>query len=138
MKLNMNVQKTVALWGREYKKGMTAYLILLFLRKERLYGYQLTALLTDLMNHRILFKENAIYTALKQLHKKGFVTCEWRKSEKGPKRKYYTITDSGKQILEVFTENYIAPMLNGLSSLVLGQAGFQNEKIGGNNDRENT
>ena len=138
MKLKKNVQKTVNLWEREYKKGLTAYMILLFLQKECLYGYQLTTLLTDLMNRQILFKDNAIYSVLKQLYKKEFVTCEWRKSEKGPKRKYYTITESGKQLLEVFTQNYIAPMLNGLQSLIPEQASFGNKDIGGENDRENS
>ncbi len=123
MKLKKNVQKTMVVWQREYKKGLTAYMILLLLKDDSLYGYQLTTMMTELMCNRVVFKENAIYSILKQLHKKEFVSYEWKNSTKGPKRKYYQITDSGNQLIETFTNEYVTPMLNGLGSLVATKIG---------------
>ncbi len=128
MALKKNVQKTMTVWQREYKRGLTAYIILLLLKDDSLYGYQLTAHMTELMDNRIVFKENAIYNILKQLYKKEFVSYEWKKSTKGPKRKYYRITEAGNELIEAFTTDYVTPMLKGLGSLIELKIGV----IGGN------
>ncbi len=122
MGLDKNVQKTISIWKREYKKGLTSYMILLLLRNERLYGYQLCSQLTELMDEKIVFKENAIYGILKQMTKREFVSFEWQDSTKGPKRKYYNITATGLQLIDLFTKEYVNPMLKGLSSLVQEKA----------------
>ena len=131
MKLKKNVQKTMNVWQREYKKGLTAYIILLLLKNDCLYGYQLTSMMTELMDNHIVFKENAIYSILKQLNKKEFVSYEWKKSTKGPKRKYYRIADSGDQLIAAFTADYVMPMLSGLGALVETKIGNEKNEEGG-------
>ncbi|MEA1973768.1 MAG: PadR family transcriptional regulator, partial [Candidatus Cloacimonadota bacterium] len=114
IKLRKDVYKTISLWEREYKKGFTAYMILLFLLKEKKYGYQITTDLCNMTNNKVLFKESAVYQILKKLRKKKFVVSEWAKSKKGPNRKYYRITKSGKELVKDFSKEFIIPINKGM------------------------
>ena len=47
MKPNDNVQKTLKLWDKEYKKGFTSYMVLVLLKDRSMYGYELKATLEN-------------------------------------------------------------------------------------------
>ena len=47
-----------------------------------------------------------MYPVLTRLDKNGYISCRKAKSPLGPVRKYYSITDSGKDYLSGFKENY--------------------------------
>lgn len=42
--------------------------------------------------------EGTIYPLLSRLQKDGLLRHEWRESEQGPPRKYYEITDFGREV----------------------------------------
>ncbi|MDE6297439.1 MAG: PadR family transcriptional regulator, partial [Muribaculaceae bacterium] len=48
--------------------------------------------------------EGTLYTLLNRLRKEGKLTYEWEESPKGPPRKYYSLTDEGKEILGFMSE----------------------------------
>ena len=50
--------------------------------------------------------ESTFYPVLTRLDKNGFISCRKAKSPLGPIRKYYTITDTGRERLEGFKQNY--------------------------------
>lgn len=75
--------------------------ILLFLLEKPGYG---NALLNEMNGKmpRNFADGPAVYRALNELEKNGFVTSSWDASSAGAAKKYYTITDSGKERLEEF------------------------------------
>ena len=81
-------------------KGLLEGCILQIIRKEESYGYAITEALqsfgfTDL-------NEGSVYPVLIRLEKKGMITGESRKSDLGPKRKYFQISSLGREYLEDF------------------------------------
>ncbi|MEA2103140.1 MAG: PadR family transcriptional regulator [Candidatus Cloacimonadota bacterium] len=118
MKLRKDLEKTVLLWKKEYKKGFTSFMILLLLKEHSMYGYEIKQQLGELTGEQVQFQDSAVYHILKRMNKKEFVTFEWRKSTKGPKRKYYVITNTGKQLVKIFAVEYIRPMSNALNTLM--------------------
>lgn len=44
--------------------------------------------------------EGTLYTALKRMEKKKWVTVYWSDSDTGGRRKYYTLTGEGKRELQ--------------------------------------
>ncbi len=118
MKLYKNVEKTLDSWDKEFKKGLTSYMILLLLRNGKMYGYEIKQQLCHSTEDKLDFNESAIYQILKKLQSKGFIDSEWGVAEKGPKRKYYSITKSGLQLVSVFTRNFIIPMRKSLETIM--------------------
>jgi len=116
--LSKNIKKTLKLWNKEYKKGFFSYIILLLLKARSMYGFEICNQLLEITKKKVSFQESGIYHILKKLNEKKFITAEWKESNLGPKRKYYNITDSGIQLLKIFTENYIVPINNAVSKLI--------------------
>ena len=113
-----HVDKMLKSWGKEYKKGFTGYFILLFLKERAMYGFEITKELTEMIESRMPFQESGIYQILKKLQANGMVSMEWQKSSKGPQRKYYKIEPPGEQLLELFTINYVLPIVNIASQMI--------------------
>lgn len=81
-------------------KGLLEGCILAIISEEETYGYNITARLntygfTDL-------SEGSVYPVLIRLQKKGLVKSELRKSDVGPKRKYFMMTPPGQEYLKQF------------------------------------
>lgn len=87
-------------------KGTLEGCILKTLSNEPMYAYGAIEYLrnkgfTDLA-------EGTIYPLLLRLEKQGLICSELRDSAVGPKRKYYLITDVGRQYLNEFEHEYRA------------------------------
>lgn len=54
----------------------------------------------------LLVKEGTLYPLLIRLKNDGLVDYIWREGVKGPPRKYFTITESGKQFLAELTGSW--------------------------------
>lgn len=118
MNSSKNVEKTLKQWDKEYKKSFTSYVILLFLKTETLYGYEIKNKLEELTSNAISFQDSGIYQILKKLNSKKLVTSEKITSKKGPVRKYYSITDAGLQLIELYTTHYVLPINKALDDLI--------------------
>ena len=118
MNVAENVEKMLKNWGKEYKKGLMGYFILLFLKDRSMYGFEINKQLVEMTQAKMTFQESGIYQILKNLQGNGMVSTEWKESTKGPKRKYYNIAEPGEQLLELFTKDYILPIINTSFKLV--------------------
>ena len=76
----------------QFKKGVLELLVLSLLYKKDFYGYELV----DNISKHIDISEGTIYPLLKRLKDEGYVTTYLKESQEGPPRKYYSITDDGK------------------------------------------
>jgi len=64
------------------------------------YGYEILLILNKYGFTDIY--EGTLYPILTRMEKKSLISCKLEKSPLGPKRKYYTITESGKKYYEEF------------------------------------
>lgn len=80
------------------------------------YGYEITQQLHSLGFTDVV--EGTVYAILIRLEKSYFVSVERRPSEVGPPRKFYTLTDSGRERLGYFWQkwNFVSSKINELGS----------------------
>lgn len=94
------------MFNRELVKGSTSLILLQLLAEKEMYGYELVKEMEKRSDYSLQVKEGTLYPALHKLEKQEYVKSFWKESEKGPARKYYQITDTGKNILEQKTNEW--------------------------------
>ncbi|GAQ16494.1 lineage-specific thermal regulator protein [Oceanobacillus picturae] len=94
------------MFNRELVKGSTSLLVLQLLEERDMYGYELVKEMDQRSEHNLQIKEGTLYPALHKLEKQEYIECYWQNQEKGPARKYYRITDQGKEMLEEKTSEW--------------------------------
>ncbi|MCM3600807.1 MULTISPECIES: PadR family transcriptional regulator [Robertmurraya] len=87
------------MFNRELVKGSTSLLLLQLLEERDMYGYELVKELESRSGNEFSVKEGTLYPALHKLEKQEYIECYWKEQEKGPARKYYKITEAGKEML---------------------------------------
>lgn len=85
-------------------KGIIDGVILQIISKNQTYGYEIVEELKR--NGFYNMTEGTVYPILNRLTRKGYLMGTFRKSEVGPKRKYYYITEKGEENLREFIESY--------------------------------
>lgn len=85
-------------WKSQIRRGTLEFCILLMISRKEYYGYEI---ISELEKWPILSaKESTIYPLLRRLLKEEFLSSFWQESAEGlPPRKYYTITDKGREYL---------------------------------------
>jgi DNA-binding PadR family transcriptional regulator len=66
------------------------------------YGYEIHKSIIDRLGGEYELKEATLYSSYKRLEAEGYITSYWGDETLGGRRKYYRITDSGK---ELFRQN---------------------------------
>ncbi|MEH7125772.1 MULTISPECIES: PadR family transcriptional regulator [unclassified Bacillus (in: firmicutes)] len=87
------------MFNRELVKGSSSLLLLQMLGERDMYGYEIVKELEKRSENEFSFKEGTLYPALHKLEKQEYIECYWQEQEKGPARKYYRITEAGKEML---------------------------------------
>lgn len=85
-------------------KGTLEGCILKIINSEEIYGYEISQKLKEHGFHDI--SEGTIYPLLLRLERGEFITATFRNSNTGPKRKYFHITEKGKEELNLFIEHW--------------------------------
>ena len=88
----------------QLRKGVLEYCVLRLIAKEPTYGYDLVMQLKQVGFADI--SESTLYPLLLRLEQQEKVTVERKPSPKGPSRKYYFITKSGKEALLNFQQDW--------------------------------
>ena len=102
-------------WEAQLRKGALEMAALASLWQGRLYGLEIIRFLE---NHSSLaLAEGTIYPILNRLKLEGLLTSEWVEAEAGHPRKYYSLTEAGRQRLRLMAEAWIT-FSNGLSRLL--------------------
>ncbi|NMA91236.1 MAG: PadR family transcriptional regulator [Amphibacillus sp.] len=84
----------------EMLKGVLKILVLKLISNEDLYGYALVKKLTQQSDGLVTIKEGTLYPILHSFEQSKDVSSYWQESETGRKRKYYQITEQGKETLK--------------------------------------
>lgn len=83
-------------------RGHADTIILRLLSDGDKYGYEINKLVYSSSDGEYELKEATMYSSLKRLEHEGSITSYWGDETQGGRRKYYRITDEGKQ---VYTDN---------------------------------
>lgn len=79
-------------------RGHTDTIILAKLIEKDSYGYEINKAVYQASNQMYELKEATLYTAFKRLEDAGCISSYWGDQQTGARRKYYTITNIGKEI----------------------------------------
>lgn len=85
-------------------RGILEGCVLAVIARGETYGYEILAKLEESGFDNLL--EGTLYPVLTRLEKKALISCRKAKSPYGPIRKYYSITERGREDLAIFKENY--------------------------------
>lgn len=89
----MNVENTQA----QMRKGILEFCILSILNTQEAYPSEI---LEQLKKAKLIVVEGTLYPLLTRLKNIELLTYRWEESTSGPPRKYYSITEGGKNTLE--------------------------------------
>lgn len=85
---------------RELKRGTLDMVLLRLLSEREMYGYELTTMLDERTGGELTVPDGTLYPVLYRLEKAGHVEPRWETQERGVPRKYYRLTQAGKDELE--------------------------------------
>jgi PadR family transcriptional regulator PadR len=81
----------------QMRKGILEYCILLILARNDAYA---TAIINELKVAKMIVVEGTLYPLLMRQKNQGLLGYRWEESPQGPPRKYYMITEKGRQFLK--------------------------------------
>ncbi|NJK96032.1 MAG: PadR family transcriptional regulator [Bacteroidales bacterium] len=85
----------------QMRKGVLEYCILLILNQNDAYA---TDIINQLKGSQMIVVEGTLYPLLTRQKNAGLLSYRWEESPQGPPRKYYSITETGKQFLSELNE----------------------------------
>jgi len=103
MRTPTDLNKVVRKLLKDLRTGVYTLIMLNIIdSKGPIHGYALRTKIMELSSNNLIPSESTIYESLKYLEKRGLIKSFWGKaSGRGPPRKYYVITDHGREVLKV-------------------------------------
>jgi len=75
-------------------------LVLAILAEGDSYGYAILQRVRELSGGALEWTDGMLYPVLHRLERSGLIKSRWEKAESGRRRKYYRVTDAGREQLE--------------------------------------
>lgn len=88
--MNVNIQ---------FKKGVLELCVLVLIHRQDRYGYELA----QAVSRHIEVAEGALYPLLRRLVNEGYCTTYLQESSEGPPRKYYKLSDAGRDYMRTLS-----------------------------------
>ncbi|HHT28387.1 MAG TPA: helix-turn-helix transcriptional regulator [Firmicutes bacterium] len=86
--------------NRDLTAASVVLVILLILREQDSYGYQIIQRIRAMSAQQWLWSEGMLYPVLHRLEKRELIEAYWKVAESGRQRKYYRLTKRGRMELE--------------------------------------
>ncbi len=87
----------------QYKKGVLELCVLSLLKKQDRYGYEIS----DCLSRQIDIADGTVYPILRKLKSDGLLTTYLQEESGGPPRKYYSLTQLGRETYEKDRQEYL-------------------------------
>lgn len=87
-------------------RGHTEAIILSHLLERDSYGYQINKDIMKKTDNRYELKEATLYSAFRRLEQAGSIRTYWGDETTGARRRYYAITDSGRQAYTSYKQEW--------------------------------
>ncbi len=88
-------------------RGHTDTIILSCLSEGDSYGYNINRAIRQATDGEYELKEATLYTAFRRLEENGFIRSYWGDEAIGARRRYYAITDAGRQEYKRLLEEWL-------------------------------
>ena len=95
----MNIENAKA----QMKKGVLEYCILAIISRKACYASEI---IRELKEAKMLIVEGTLYPLLTRQKNAGLLKYRWEESKQGPPRKYYTLTEKGRDYLSELDESW--------------------------------
>ena len=107
---------------KEMNAGIASLVLLSVMgqAEQPMYGYQIARLLEDHSRETPMMKQGALYPVLRSLEGSGLLESLVEPSVSGPPRRYYNITEAGRQTLQTWeriwgeTKTFVDTILKGV------------------------
>ena len=80
-------------------RGYTDTIILNQLQDTDSYGYEINKRISELSHGQLELKEATLYTAFRRMENSGYIISYWGNESTGARRRYYSITVTGRDRL---------------------------------------
>ena len=97
----------------QMRKGVLEYCILCILSRKEAYA---SSILEELKKANMLVVEGTLYPLLIRQKNQGLLNYRWEESTQGPPRKYYVISDKGREQLALMDEAW-RDLVDGIQTL---------------------
>lgn len=87
----------------QYKKGVLELCVLSLLHKRDCYGYEISEFLSE----RIDISDGTVYPILRKLKADGLLSTYLQEESGGPPRKYYRLTEQGREAYQTDRAEYL-------------------------------
>lgn len=87
-------------FDKDLTRSMAEPVVLSLVSERPMYGYEIIKLVNKRTDGAFEWKEGTLYPCLHRLEGVGLIKSQWRVSEKGRQRKYYSLTRKGSVLLE--------------------------------------
>ncbi len=87
----------------QMRKGILEFCILHIIARGEVYA---SDMLEELTSSNIMVVEGTLYPLLTRLKNSGLLDYKWVESTSGPPRKYYVLTDTGREFLEQLQQTW--------------------------------
>jgi len=105
----MNIDNAKA----QMRKGILEYCILSILAKKDLYT---SNIIHALKENDLIVVEGTLYPLLTRQKNAGLLNYRWEESTQGPPRKYYSLTEAGRNYLKELDDSWDA-LINSVKSI---------------------
>lgn len=89
--------------GTQYKKGVLELCVMALLKKQDRYGYEIS----EALSRRIDIADGTVYPILRKLKADGLLSTYLQEESGGPPRKYYSLTQLGRESYETERGEYL-------------------------------
>ncbi len=87
-------------------RGHTEPIILAHLIEKDSYGYQINKDIMDKTDNMYELKEATLYSAFRRLEQAKLITSYWGDEGIGARRRYYAITEKGRELYEEYKKDW--------------------------------
>lgn len=87
----------------QYKKGVLELCVLALLRQRDCYGYEIS----EILSRRVDIADGTVYPILRKLKADGLLTTYLQEESGGPPRKYYKLTELGRETYQNDRAEYL-------------------------------
>ncbi len=93
----------------EWKHGMLAFWTLSLILQRPMYGLEISKAIEASTQGKLRLGASTIYPLLRRLERRGLLSRRWQPSSEGPRRAYYHPTPAGREVVQRFVVEVLAP-----------------------------
>ena len=89
--------------SNQYKKGVLELCVMALLQSKDCYGYEISEILSEKIN----IADGTVYPILRKLKSDGLLITYIQEESGGPPRKYYSLTELGRDVYKIDRGDYL-------------------------------